>query len=147
MDRAANPATPRRRCIMSSFTVSAICHIAPRLPGNYSSDPKRQHYLICAPVGPRWMSRAESSSALLNPKSTQPSCWMFNQRRGQIKARPGRPRPAGARRLHPKGWADADNAHSLNSQSNLICLPEDPGTCYCLIMGTWRSVSSILNSD
>ncbi|MEQ2302997.1 hypothetical protein AMECASPLE_012225 [Ameca splendens] len=64
----------------SSFTVSAICHILPRLPGNYSSDRKRQHYLICTPVGPQWMSSAESQlCSVLNRKSTQQSWWMFNQ--------------------------------------------------------------------
>lgn len=63
-----------------SFTESTICHIAPRLPGNYSSDQKRQHYLICTPVGPQWMSLAESRlCSVLNPKSTQLSWWMFNQ--------------------------------------------------------------------
>lgn len=35
----------------SSFTMSAICHIAPRLLGNYSSNLERQRYLICSLTG------------------------------------------------------------------------------------------------
>ncbi|KAA8587640.1 hypothetical protein FQN60_016502, partial [Etheostoma spectabile] len=35
----------------SSFTMNATCHIAPRIPGNYSSNRKRQRYLICNPAG------------------------------------------------------------------------------------------------
>lgn len=51
----------------SSFTTSAICHIAPRLPGNYSSNWKRQRYLICSPGGVGTSSASRFSAESQNP--------------------------------------------------------------------------------
>lgn len=54
----------------SSFTMSAICHIAPRLPGNYSSNPKWQRYLICTPAGREWTQQSQLALCWI-PKSTR----------------------------------------------------------------------------
>lgn len=50
----------------SSLTVSAICHIAPRLLGNYSSNLKRQRYLICRPTGREWAQQSQRSLCSLS---------------------------------------------------------------------------------
>lgn len=59
----------------SSFTMSAICHIAPCLLGNYSSNLKRQRYLICSLTGREWTR--QSQRTLL----TQSSLWIWNHLR------------------------------------------------------------------
>ncbi|CAB1446579.1 unnamed protein product [Pleuronectes platessa] len=60
--------------LSSSFTMSTICHIAPRPPGHYSSDRKRQHDLICGRRESSWMPWTTQTTGVKLPHSSHSHC-------------------------------------------------------------------------